>query len=607
NGGHLASNLGTVELTIGLLRAFDPAVDKILFDVGHQTYAYKLLTGRAERFGTLRQTDGLSGFQKPSESPYDAFGAGHAGTALSTALGMAAARDRRQGQENIVAVIGDASIANGVSLEALNHVRDATKRLIVILNDNEMSISRNVGALSRYFGRVLVSVRYNRWKQRIETFGRKRFYRRWVRRLYNGLLNLVKFLFVRNTFFETFGLRYVGPIDGHDFKLLDKALALAKNNEHPVLIHVVTVKGKGYAPAEENPGAWHGSIPFDIATGEHTAKPSAPTYTQVFGETLCQLAEQDKRIVAITAAMGSGCGLEPFAARFPERYFDVGICEAHQVTFATGLALGGLRPVVAVYSTFLQRAIDGVIHDAALQNLPVLFCLDRAGVVAGDGPTHHGVFDIPLLRPIPNLTLMQPATADELRAMMALAMTLDSPSVIRYPRGVATAEGSTGLLTCAQNTENTGQKTCATLGKAAIVADLPSDGTRPIALWALGDMVPLAHDVAQRLAENGHGVVLVNARFIKPLDIALLHEQATSGVRLFVTLENGIISGGFGSAVMEALAAAHLATPVLRFGWPDEFIPHATTNADLFTRHGLTAEAIVEHISGSCFLGMKTV
>jgi len=588
NGGHLASNLGVVELTIELLRVFSPPKDKILFDVGHQTYAYKLLTERADRFESIRQLDGLSGFQRRSESPYDAFGAGHAGTALSAALGLAAARDRNGGDEHVVAVIGDASLANGTSLEALNNVRESTGKIIVILNDNKMSISKNVGALSRYFGRVLVSRRYNRIKKQIERVSSQRLHLSGLRRFYYGLESTLKSLFVRNTFFETFGLRYVGPVDGHNPAVLRRALELARNDDRPVLLHVVTTKGKGYTPAEENPSAWHGSAPFDIS-GQRNAEPSSrASYSTTFGNVLGRLAEKDSRIVAITAAMGDGCGLSDFAERFPDRCFDVGICESHQGTFAAGLAAGGLRPVVAIYSTFLQRSIDALIHDAALQNLPVVYCLDRAGVVAADGPTHHGVFDIALLRSVPNLTMMQPRNEAEFAQMLATAMTLEGPSVIRYPRGA----GDSSLIP--------NDIVPLPLGKAEIIPSATFIPQKPeIAIWALGDMVPLAQDVIKVLEKNGVSALLVNARFIKPLDTELLQQQAANGIRRFVTLENGVVAGGFGTAFLEQSASLGIDTAsILRIGWPDEFIPHAHANSHLFERYGLTAEEIAAKILG---------
>ncbi|HQL51284.1 MAG TPA: 1-deoxy-D-xylulose-5-phosphate synthase, partial [Kiritimatiellia bacterium] len=418
-GGHLASNLGTVELTIALLRVFAPPGDKVVWDVGHQSYSWKLLTGRRDRFATLRQHGGLSGFPKPEESPYDAFVGGHAGTALSAALGMAVARDRDVGKGHVVAVVGDGSLTNGITLEALNSLDDANTKLIVILNDNEMSISENVGALSRRLGRMLADVRYNRIKAAAEAAGH-RLHMTPLRRVYHRLEQAVKSLWLRNAFFEEFGIRYVGPIDGHDFNALENALCTARDDKRSVLIHIATQKGHGFKPAERSPCDWHGVGAFEL---EARRPPEGRRgYSQVFGETLTALADGDPRVMAITAAMCGGTGLEPFAARHPARFFDVGICESHAVVFAAGLAASGYRPVFAVYSTFLQRAVDCVMHDVCLQRLPVLFCLDRAGVVGSDGPTHHGIYDIAMLRCLPHLTLMQPKDARELAAMMKTAL-----------------------------------------------------------------------------------------------------------------------------------------------------------------------------------------
>lgn len=574
-GGHLGGNLGTVELTLALLRVFEPPADKILFDVGHQSYTYKMLTDRLDRFDTLRQTGGLSGFPLRTESPYDAFGAGHAGTAISAAMGMAVARDRRGGAEHVVAVVGDGALCNGLSFEALNNMRTA-KRLILVLNDNEMSIAANVGSLSRYLGGLLANPRYNRWKGDVEKIvarltGEK------PRSLYYRIEESIKSLFLRSGLFEEFGLRYIGPIDGHDIGLLENALSIARDYPRPILLHIATQKGRGYPPAEQDPESWHGTPPFDPATGARRGS-GRLSYSEVFGRTLVRLAGQDPRIMAITAAMPTGTGLTAFARKFPDRFFDVGIAEGHAMVFAAGLAAGGCRPVVPLYSTFSQRAVDSLIHDIALQRLPVTVCLDRAGLVGDDGPTHHGVFDIPLLAAVPNLVLVQPKDEAELAALLEGAIRRDGPTVIRYPRGAGPgvpyepappppAEGEAETL-------ETG------------------DG---VWIWALGDMIPLARDAVRLLAEAGVRAGLVNARYIRPLDERLLAAQADDGARLFATLENGMITGGFGSLVETVLVRRGFRGRLLRFGWPDCFVPHGDPAA-LAERFGVTAPVVAGRI-----------
>ena len=584
NGGHLASNLGTVELTIALLRVFSPPADKVVWDVGHQSYSWKLLTGRRDRFNTLRQHGGMSGFPKPQESPCDAFVSGHAGTALSAALGMAVARNRSPDQSaaghHVIAVLGDGSLTNGITLEALNSIDDADSKIIVILNDNEMSISENVGALSRRLGRMLADVRYNRIKAAAEAAGH-RLHMTPMRRVYHRLEQAVKSLWLHNAFFEEFGLRYIGPIDGHDFNALENALCTARDDKRSVLIHIATQKGRGFRPAERHPRNWHGVGAFDLETGHQPE--GRLGYSQVFGETLTALAEHDPRLVAITAAMCAGTGLEPFAARHPSRFFDVGICESHAVVFAAGLAASGLHPVFAVYSTFLQRSVDCVMHDVCLQNLPVLFCIDRAGVVGSDGPTHHGIYDIPMLRCLPNLLFMQPKDAAELVAMMKAALAHNGPAAIRYPREPGPV------------IEMPQEIAALPIGEAEVLLTPGAESSaETIWLWALGDMIPLALKTAERLTAAGRRVGVVNARFIKPLDTARLCAQARESAR-FVTLENGTVAGGFGSAVREALAANGLDNPVRAFGWPDEFVGQGTT-AQLMADHGLIPESLAQSI-----------
>jgi len=576
-GGHLAANLGVVELTIALLQVFDLPGDKIVFDTGHQSYAFKILTGRKDRIGTLRQYGGLSGFLLPSESKYDAFGVGHAGTALSAALGMAAARDRRGGDEHVVAVLGDAAAGCGISFEALNNLAMSTRRLIVVLNDNEMSIAQNVGSLSRYLGYLLANPRYNRWKRSVEAVAHRLKMGR-LRRIYYRMEEAIKGLFLRSVFFEEFGLRYIGPIDGHNVPALLDALTIARSYPRPIILHVSTRKGKGYRYAEEMPEAWHGTTAFDVGSGRNRRKKSSrPTWSGVFGESLSRLAELDNRIVAITAAMRAGTGLSGFAERFPERFFDVGISEEHAVVFAAGLASRGCVPVVAVYSTFVQRAVDCVIHDVCLQGLPVVICLDRAGIVGDDGPTHHGVFDMALLRPIPGLVIMQPRDEAELARMLWTACGLGKPAVIRYPRGTG------------PGVDVPADPPPIEVGRAEVLRD-----GRDIRIWALGDMLPLAMDVAEQIAAEGITVGVVDARFVKPLDRARLREDAKTA-RAIVTVENGILTGGFGSGVSAALQAEGYGGKVLRFGWPDEFIPHGAPRL-LMEKYGLTSGQIAASV-----------
>ena len=581
NGGHLAANLGVVELTIALLKAFDPPADKIVWDVSHQTYAYKILTDRKDRFATLRQYGGLSGFLSREESPYDAFGAGHSGTAISAALGIAVARDRRGGGEHVVAVVGDAALGCGMSFEALNNVASTAKRLIVILNDNEMSIAANVGAFSRYLGELLTSPKYNRWKSILERMVSKRISGRmaWMRRAYYRTEEALKSMFLRSVIFEELGLRYIGPIDGHNIPQLLSALEIARDYDRPILLHVSTQKGKGYPFAEAYPETWHGTCGFDVESGMFNRETAeGPTYSQAFSTTLERLAARDTRIVTITAAMRAGTGLTGFAERFPDRFFDVGISEEHGVVFAAGMASQGLVPVFALYSTFLQRAVDCVIHDVCLQKLPVILCLDRAGLVGDDGPTHHGVFDIALLRAVPNLVMMQPCDAAELAHMLYSATQWNRPVAIRYPRGA-------GPQTLAPETLD-----LLPLGRAHVL----KEGWE-IQIWALGDMLPLATAAADLLAQRGFSVGVVNPRFIKPLDGDLLRAQSKFA-SAFVTIENGVVNGGFGSAVEEGLNEIGFAGRVLRYGWPNEFIPHGA-RALLMEKYGLTPTALAHGVA----------
>lgn len=553
-GGHLASSLGAVEIAMALAEVFDPSKDRVVWDVGHQAYAWKMLTGRNDRFDTLRQMGGVSGFPNPSESDADAAVAGHAGVALSVAAGLAAARDQRKSHEHVIAVVGDASMANGVSFEALNNCAAATMKMIVVLNDNEMSISRPTGSFARLLGRLITGVRYNRFKMAAEKIGHA-LRLTFLRGIYHSLERRVKSLFLGNAFFEQFGLRYIGPIDGHDLQALRDAFTVAKEDKRSVLVHVVTKKGHGYAPAEKNPTKWHGVGPFDLMPKVESAKAASKKrgWSDVFGDALCEIARKDKRVVAITAAMKDGTGLVDFASEFPARFFDVGIAEEHMVAFAAGLAAGGSRPVVAVYSTFLQRAVDQVMHDVCLSNQPVVFCVDRAGVVGADGATHQGVFDIAMLRCLPNIAICQPKDADDLRLLMLEALVRKGPTVIRYPRGAAPE-------------------------KVEAVSSVAEDGRVRFAIWATGDWLGKANEVARLVG----GCEVTFARYLKPFDSATLERQRKAGMTI-VSLENGSVAGGFG----ESIGAD------IKFGWPDEFIPHGS-QAELEKKYGLDAASIAD-------------
>ena len=555
NGGHLASSLGAVEIAMALADVFEPERDRIVWDVGHQAYAWKLLTGRDGRFDTLRKLDGVSGFPNPAESPADAAVAGHAGVALSVALGLAAARDRNGTGEHVVAVIGDAAMANGVSLEALNNCATATGKVIVVLNDNEMSISRPTGSFARLFGRLITGVRYNRVKLAAEKAGHA-LKLTFLRGVYHGLETRIKSLFLGNRFFEQFGLRYIGPVDGHDLGALRDAFTVAKEDKRSVLVHVVTKKGHGYAPAEKDPTKWHGVGPFDVAGGEGAAKAAkgGKSWSDAFGDALADAAKGDSRIVALTAAMKDGTGLSKFAKEFPSRFFDVGIAEEHMVAFAAGLAAGGMRPVVAVYSTFLQRAVDQMMHDVCIANLPVVVCVDRAGVVGADGVTHQGVFDVAMLRCLPNLTICQPKDETDLRSLLAEALVRKGPTEIRYPRGTVPAH-----------------------------VEIPNERGGKTAIWATGDWLSKAAEVAKALGD----CEVVHARYLKPFDAELLARQRAAGMKI-VSIENGCVAGGFG----EAIGAD------MKFGWPDGFVPHGT-QAELEARFGLDAASIAQKIRSS--------
>jgi 1-deoxy-D-xylulose-5-phosphate synthase len=573
NGGHVGPNLGVVELTIGLHRVFNSVTDRFVFDVAHQGYSHKLLTGRGgDFFRRLRQTGGASGFLYRAESPQDAYGAGHAGTALSAALGMATARDLRGSSEHVVAVCGDAAFTCGITLEALNNIVGSTKRLIVILNDNEWSIARNVGAMAHYLNRLSTSPAYNKIHSDLEKFfiglphghDMHRVWMKWKRE--------TKDFFVGSSLFEKFGLRYLGPIDGHNLEELVKNLEFARQCDGPILLHVLTKKGHGLEAARKFPERFHGLGAFDPVTGE-SRKPSPGTpaaYQDVFGQALLRFARRDPRVVGITAAMPSGTGLAALAAELPRQFFDVGIAEEHAVLFAAGLATQGFRPVCAIYSTFVQRAYDPIIHDVALQKLPVTFCLDRAGLSHNDGPTHHGLFDISFLRCVPGAVVMQPKDEDELVDMLHTSLQLPGPAFVRYPRGPG------------PGSKIKDQPATLALGHAEVLRE----GSN-IMIWALGPMVHDALKLAARLAAEEHlSVGVVNARFVKPMDRSLLLSHAAV-VPLLVTMEDHVLAGGFGSAVLEALQEGDCPAAVERIGWPDKFIEHGSSVEILRATAGL--------------------
>ena len=577
NGGHVGPNLGVVELSIALHRVFDTPNDQFVFDVAHQGYVHKLLTGRQGAFFRgLRQSGGTSGFLYRAESPHDSFGAGHAGTALSAALGMATARDLRGSSEHVVAICGDAAFTCGVTLEALNNIVGSTKRLIVVLNDNEWSIAKNVGAIATYLNRLSTNSTYNKLHHDIEGFFKSFPAGESMNRVYHKWKRETKDFFVESSLFEKFGLRYLGPVDGHDFEALQKNLEFARHADVPVLIHVLTKKGRGLEAALAQPEKFHGLGSFDPVTGESRSVPGAPPNLQdVFGHALVRFAKADPKVIGITGAMPSGTGLIHLAKEVPKQFFDVGIAEEHAVLFAAGLATKGFRPVCAIYSTFLQRAYDQVIHDVALQNLPVTFCMDRAGLSPADGPTHHGLFDISYLRCIPGATIMQPKDEDELVDMLHTSLQLPGPGFIRYPRGAGT-----------------GVKIKAKPAALAVGhAEVLREGSN-IMIWALGPMIADALALAERLArEEQLSVGVVNPRFIKPLDRTLLLSQATV-VPLIVTMEDHVLAGGFGSAVLEALQDAECSTAVERIGWPDKFVEHGSSNGVLRASYGLAPNDI---------------
>jgi len=575
-GGHLGPNLGVVELTLALHYVFDTPKDRFVFDVSHQAYVHKLLTGRRERFETIRQPGGLNGFMLRTESEHDSYGAGHAGTALSAALGMAVARDLAGGKENVIALAGDAAFTNGISFEALNNISDQTRRLIVVLNDNEWSIDRNVGAIARYLHKIVtnehVSHLHESAARLLERVGGRTAVNV-VRRAEEA----AKGLLWPSVFFEEFGLTYYGPLDGHNIGLLIETFRFLKQQEKPVVLHAITQKGRGFQPALDKQKKFHGLGPYDPETGE--TKPAGQrTYSEIFADTLVKLANENEKVVAITGAMPNGTALDLFKPHHPKKYFDVGIAEEHAVIFAAGMATRGYKPFCAIYSTFLQRAFDPIVHDVCLQNLPVVFCMDRGGLSGDDGATHHGLFDISYLRGIPNIIHMDPKDEDELADMLYTAMLHDGPAAVRYPRG--TGPGAPVKA----------HPVALPVGKAEVIRE-----GNDFAIFGLGALLPMAAELADRLDQLGYSSAVINPRFVKPLDRELLASYAQR-VTTIVTFEDHVLMGGFGSVVLEALSELGFSIPVVRIGWPDRFIEHGKVD-QLRARYGISVEAAMEKLA----------
>jgi 1-deoxy-D-xylulose-5-phosphate synthase len=573
NGGHLAPNLGVVELTIALHYVFESPADSLVWDVSHQAYAHKILTGRARLFETLRKGGGISGFTSRLESEHDAFTTGHASTSLAYAAGLAEALKREGRTSHVVAIIGDGALTGGVAFEALNNIGHQKLPVIIVLNDNEMSIAKNVGAISSYLSRVRLDPAYNRLREEVErTLKRLPGLGQAAYSIGVTLRESIKAMVIPGMIFEELGLRYFGPIDGHNLERLVKALSWAKTLKEPIVLHVTTKKGKGYLPAEEHPEKFHGSSPFVIETGEPVTKGSRPSYTQVFGEELARIAHEDERILAITAAMPSGTGLDAFAREHPDRFFDVGIAEQYAVTFAAGLAAGGFKPVCAIYSTFLARAYDQVIQDVCLQNLPVVFAIDRAGLVGEDGPTHHGAFDLTYLRAVPNITIVAPASARELSMAVRLALSSGKPFAIRYPRGECPAVEAREFDAPLE------------IGRGVLVGDASGD----VCFVAVGKPVFEALAAAETLRKEGIRASVFNARFVKPFDEETL-ETLGRNFRLIVTVEDNVVAGGFGEAVASMYARAGIEVACENVGLPDRFVPHGSLG-ELYRLVGLDSE-----------------
>ena len=582
-GGHLASNLGVVELTIALFRTFDLPEDKIIWDVGHQSYTHKILSGRRMEFDELRQYGGLSGFPKRKESPYDSFDTGHSSTSISAGLGIAQGRDILGEDYKVVSVIGDGALTGGMAFEALNNAARMKKNFIIILNDNKMSISENVGGMSRYLGGLRTGAGYNDLKknvadtlERIPVVGGRMIDK--IKRTKNS----IKQLFIPGMLFENMGITYLGPVDGHNIPALCKVLKEAQKLDHAVLVHVLTKKGKGYEPAEKNPAHFHGVSPFDIKTGKPLAEKKYPTYTDVFSKKLCQLGETHPELVAVTAAMPDGTGVAAFGKKFPDRFFDVGIAEAHAVTSAAGMAAAGLRPVVAVYSSFLQRGYDQILHDVCIQNLPVLFAVDRAGLVGSDGETHQGIFDYSYLTSIPNMSVAAPKNLWELRAMLDFAMDYKAPFAIRYPRGTAYR----GLKEFMQPIA---------YGKGEMIYEEEN-----IALLAVGSMVSTGEHVRAKLKEEGVSCTLANARFVKPFDKELVDRLAKNH-RLIVTMEENVLQGGFGLPVTAYIHEHYPQVKVMNIALPDAYVEHGNVSV-LRKGLGIDSDSIIQRLKAEGWL-----
>lgn len=594
SGGHFASSLGATEITVALHHLFNTPHDRLIWDVGHQAYVHKMVTGRRDRMGSIRTNKGLSGFLKRSESAYDAFGAGHAGTSISAAVGMRHALDRIDPERFVVAIIGDGSLTSGMAFEALNHAGDlGLQRLIVVLNDNEMSISQNVGALSWLFSRAMTGQTSSRARDTFKSLYKRGYVPELIYKAIDRAEEATQGFFSSPAMlFEAFGFRYIGPVDGHDLPALIKALENAKRQDIPVLVHCRTVKGKGYEPAEEDPILWHGVVPFDRQKGEFRASTvpantpapkKLPSYTAVFADTLIEMARADKRIIGITAAMPSGTGIDKMQKELPDQAVDVGICEQHAVTYAAGLACEGLRPVAAIYSTFLQRAYDQVVHDVCIQNLPVTFAIDRGGVVGNDGETHQGVFDIAYLRTVPNITIMSPKDENELRHMVFTAVSLGAPAAVRYPRGNGIGVSLDPHLKQLP------------IGKGEVVRQ-----GQDALIVAFGPMVQNALQAAENLArEHQISTAVINARFAKPLDVDLLSAELPR-YGIVCTLEDHAVSGGFGSAVVEFAndSGLSLQSPIKRFGVQDSYVPHAS-QSEQHAMHGYDTKSLVAFISSA--------
>ena len=570
-GGHLSSNLGVVELTLSLYKTFNFEKDKIVWDVGHQTYVHKILTGRKDKFDTLRKYNGLCGFPKISESKYDAFGVGHSSTSISAALGIARARDIKHEDYNVIAVIGDGALTGGMALEALNDVGFNKTNMIIVLNDNQMSISKNVGGLSNHLNKLRLDHSYNKLKEDINSTLSNSNAGKTVVQCLHRVKDSLKHLLVPSMLFENMGIKYIGPIDGHDIELMNEVFSKAQEINGPVIIHTVTHKGKGYEFAEKNPNKFHGVSPFDLESGESYI-PAKKTYSKVFGDTMVELAEKNNNIVAITAAMPDGTGLKEFSQKYSNRFFDVGIAEEHATTLAAGMATAGLRPVFAVYSTFLQRAFDQVIHDVCIQNLPVVFAIDRAGIVGDDGETHQGVFDLSYLCAVPNIVVLAPKHLEELSVMLKWALNQDVPVAIRYPRGTDCYEGISSLKEIKY-------------GKWEKIIN----GDK-VAIIAVGKMVQHAMIARKSLIKKGINPLVIGATFVKPVDIEMLKELVDKGYNI-ITIEDNVINGGFGSYVLMELSKLNFKGKFKALGFNDKFVPHGDVNL-LYKDAGLDAEAI---------------